>query len=148
MAWDSSSTQRTSVRALSPRLASATPKNIENTTICRISLLAIASANDLGTRWFTNSLSVNLPVAACVAWWVSGSGRPRLAPGWSTLARTRPRASETSEAVRNHAMALRNTRPTAAASPMWAMPTTSVEKTSGAISILISRRKMSERIDT
>ena len=32
------------------------------------------------------------------------------------------------------------TRPSAAMSPMWAMPATSVEKTSGAMIILIRRR--------
>ena len=44
-------------------------------------------------------------------------------------------------------IALKNTRPTEAASPMCAMPTTSVENTSGPISILISRRKTSDRIE-
>jgi hypothetical protein len=49
-----------------------------------------------------------------------------------------------SDAVMNHPSALAKTRPTEDASPMCAIPTTSVEKTSGAISILMSRRKMSE----
>ena len=44
----------------------------------------------------------------------------------------------------NQPIALAKTRPTDEAFPMWAMPTTSVEKTSGAISILMSRRKMSD----
>ena len=34
------------------------------------------------------------------------------------------------------------TRPTVAASPMWPMPTTSVESTSGPMIILISLRKI------
>ena len=45
-----SSTQATIVFALSPRLAAATPKKIENTTICRISFIAIASMTLFGTR--------------------------------------------------------------------------------------------------
>ena len=60
----------------------------------------------------------------------------------------RPRISETSEAVTNQPIALPNTRPTDLASPMCAMPTTRVEKTSGPISILIRRRKMSDTIET
>ena len=56
--------------------------------------------------------------------------------------------SETSDAVTNQPSALPNTRPTDDASPMCAMPTTSVENTSGAISILISRRNTSDMIDT
>jgi hypothetical protein len=133
--------------ARSPSAASATPKNIENTTICRISLLAIASANDLGTRWLTKSFSVNLEVARLADAPMSGSGSPRLWPGCSRLAMMRPSTREISEAVMNQPSALPNTRPTEAASPMCAMPTTSVENTSGPISILISRRKTSEMIE-
>ena len=55
---------------------------------------------------------------------------------------TRPRASETSEATKNQSIDFTPTRPTAAASSMWAMPTTRVEKTRGAIIILISRRNI------
>ena len=110
-------------------------------------MLAIASANDLGTRWLTKSLSVNLAVARLAEAPMSGSGRPRLWPGCSRLARIRPSTSETSEAVMNQPSALANTRPTEAASPMCAMPTTSVENTSGPISILIRRRNTSDRIE-
>ncbi len=56
----------------------------------------------------------------------------------------RPNASDTSEALTNHSMALPPTRPTVPASDMWPMPTTSVEKTSGPMIILISRRKIIE----
>ena len=58
-----------------------------------------------------------------------------------------PSSSDTSEAVMNQPSALRNTRPTELASPMCAMPTTSVENTSGGMIILISRRKMSDTIE-
>ena len=63
-----------------PRADNATPKNIENTTICRISLLAIASANDFGTRWETKSFHVNLDVARLADAPMSGNGRPRFSP--------------------------------------------------------------------
>ncbi|MNN53341.1 hypothetical protein D3C81_1680860 [compost metagenome] len=127
----------------SPSAASAVPKKIENTTICRISLLAMASATDFGTRCAMKSLSVKALVLRLVAAPTSGSGRPMLMPGWSTVAMIRPSVSDTSEAVMNHASAFTPTRPTVLASPMWAMPMTSVEKTSGAMIILISRRKTS-----
>ncbi len=56
-----------------------------------------------------------------------------------------PSSSDTSEAMTNQPIAFRPTRPTDFVSPRWAIPTTSVEKTSGAMIILISRRKMSVR---
>ena len=112
IACESSSIALMSVLALSPSAASATPKNIENTTICRISLFAIASANDLGTRWLTKSLSVNFEVARLADAPMSGKARPRFFPGSSRLAMMRPRMSETSEAVMNQPIALPNTRPT------------------------------------
>ena len=68
--------------------------------------------------------------------------------GWRMLARMSPSSSEISEAVMNQPMAFANTRPTEAASPMCATPTTSVEKTRGPISILISRRNTSDMIET
>jgi argininosuccinate synthase len=64
-------------------------------------------------------------------------------PGLQQLTRTGPAVSETSEAETNQPIVLAPTRPTAAASPMWPMPTTSVESTSGAMIILIRRRKRS-----
>ena len=110
-------------------------------------MLAIASANDFGTRWLTKSFSVNFDVARFADAPMSGSGRPRFSPGWNRFASTRPRTSDTSDAVTNQPIALPNTRPTDEASPMCAMPTTSVEKTSGPISILISRRNTSDMIE-
>jgi hypothetical protein len=59
-----------------------------------------------------------------------------------------PEQSETSDAVMNQPSALPKTRPTEAASPMCAMPTTSVENTSGAMIILMRRRNTSETIET
>ena len=60
---------------------------------------------------------------------------------------TRPSASENSEATMNQPIAFRPMRPIDSVSPMWAMPTTSIENTSGAMIILISRRNMSVMIE-
>ena len=108
----------------------------------------MASTKDLGTRCVTKSFTESFDVARFVDAPMSGRGSPRFTPGCSRFARMRPSRSETSEAVTNHPSALANTRPTDAAVPMWAMPTTSVEKTSGPMSILMSRRKMSEKSET
>ena len=110
-------------------------------------MFAIASANDRGTRCVTNSFSVNDAVLRLVAAPMSGSGRPRSLPGCSTLASMSPSSSETIDAMTNQPSALAKIRPTLFASPMCAMPTTSVENTSGPISILISRRNTSDRIE-
>ena len=58
-----------------------------------------------------------------------------------------PSSSDTSDAVMNHSSAFAPMRPTAPASPMPVMPATTVANTSGAMIILISRRKTSERIE-
>ena len=47
----------------------------------------------------------------------------------------------------NQPSALTPTRPSAAVSPIWAMPTTSVESTSGAMIILMRWRKIVVRIE-
>ena len=133
----------TSTLARSPIAAQATPKNSENTTICRISLVAIASTTERGTRCATNSFTESDATLRLVAELASGSGRLRLSPGRRMLTRIMPVTSETSEAPTNQSIALPPMRPIALVSPMCATPTTSVENTSGAMIILISRRKMS-----
>src|SRR5262249_15522193 len=55
MTKESCSMPSTSLRARSPSAAQATPKNSENTTICRISFVAIASTTERGTRCATSS---------------------------------------------------------------------------------------------
>ena len=112
-------------------------------TICRISLFAIASKTLRGTRWVTNSLSDSDDVLRLDEVPTSGSGRLSDAPGCSTLTRSMPRRSENSDAVMNQPIVLMPMRPSDLVSPMWAMPTTRVENTSGAIIILIRRRKTS-----
>ena len=53
------STMASTAGALSSIDETAVPTKTENTTICRISLRAMASTIELGTRWVTNSLSVS-----------------------------------------------------------------------------------------
>ncbi len=127
--------------------AIANPKKHENTRICRISLVAIASKKLRGNTWAMNSRRLSPPVLRFVAMSFSGSGRPRSRPGWNRFAKNMPSSSDTSEAVMNHSSALPPMRPTALASPMPVMPATTVANTSGAMIILISRRKTSERIE-
>ena len=124
--------------------AIAKPKKHEKTRICRISLLAIAAKKLDGKTWVKNSFRFMPPVLRLVAASFSGNARSRFAPGCSQLANSMPVSSDTSDAVMNHASALPPMRPTALASPMPAMPATTVPNTSGAITILIRRRKMSD----
>ena len=63
-------------------------------------------------------------------------------PGSSQVASISPSVREMTDAKMNQPSALPPIRPTVAISPIFAMPTTSVENTSGAMIILISRRKM------
>src|SRR5262245_20699227 len=131
----------TSLRARSPSAAQATPKNSENTTIWRISLVAIASTTERGTRWATNSFIDSDATFRLVDAWASGSGRLRLSPGRRMLTRIMPSISDTSDAATNQIIAFAPIRPITLVSPMCATPTTSVENTSGAMIILIRRRK-------
>ena len=55
--------------------------------------------------------------------------------------------SETKLAPMNQPSALAPTRPSAAVSPIWAIPTTRVERTSGAMIILIRWRNTVVRIE-
>src|SRR6516165_608661 len=130
--------------ARSPSDAAATPKNREKTTICRISLLAIASTALFGTRWVTKSLNDNEAALRFVAALASGSGRLRLSPGRRMLTMIKPSSKDTNEALTNHNIALPPIRPTDLVSPICATPTTKVVKTSGAMIILIRRRKMTK----
>ncbi|MOA19026.1 hypothetical protein D3C78_1393780 [compost metagenome] len=93
------------------------------------------------------SFSVSAPFSMPELAVMSGSGRLRPTPGFSRLTITRPSISDTSDAVTNQPIALAPMRPTVAESPMRAMPTTRVENTSGAMIILIRRRKTSVRMD-
>jgi hypothetical protein len=63
------------------------------------------------------------------------------------LANIKPSVKDNNEAVKNQASDLKNMRPTADASPMCAIPTTKVEKTRGAMIILIKVKKISDSIE-
>ena len=119
------------------------PTKIEKTTICKISLLAMASTMDLGTRWVMKSLRDRVVASTELAAVTSGRGMFRPTPGEISWTIISPMDRETTEAVMNQPMVLAPTRPMAAASSIWAIPTTRVEKTRGAMIILIRRRKMS-----
>ncbi len=129
-----------------PIAAQATPKNMENTTICRISLSTIGRIAESGNTCLTKPSSVmacaSMPDATPLTTLCTPS------PGANRLTRISPSVSDTSEALTNHSIALPPTRPTAPASDMWPMPTTRVENTSGAMIILIRRRKTMLPIDT
>ncbi len=106
-------------------------------------LVASASTAFLGKIERMKSVafsSLTSPTAAA-ALATSGIGAPT--PGWKKFTSTRPRPIETRLAVMNHVNARMPMRPNAALSPMCAMPTTMVDSTSGATSILMRFRKMS-----
>ena len=90
---------------------SATAKNTANTTICRISFCAIASAIEVGIRWVRNFSIENAETGRPVDCALSGSVPGKLAPGCSRLTMTRPSSSETKEALTNQPMVLAKTRP-------------------------------------
>ena len=119
------------------------PKKIEKTRICRTSLPAMAETMLVGKTWVRKSRRLSEAAFSPVCAPASGSGRASPAPGWKRLAAISPRESETTEAVRNQPMDRAATRPTERVSPKLAMPETMVAKTSGAMIILIKRRKMS-----
>ncbi|MNJ52520.1 hypothetical protein D3C77_478600 [compost metagenome] len=137
------STRFRTAGALSSSAATAVPTNREKTTICRISLRAMASKIDVGTRWVMKPCSEKASVEAAGAAAITASGRCMPAPGCRSCTMVRPSSRETIEAPMNQVMVLTPIRPTEAASSMWAMPATRVVKTSGAMIILISRRKTS-----
>ena len=121
----------------------ATAKNTAKTTICRISFCAIASAIEVGIRWVRNFSIEKAETGRPVDWPFSGRVPGKLAPGCSRLTMTRPSSSDTKEAQTNQPMVLAKMRPSLAPEPIWAMPPTRVANTSGAMIILIRRRKAS-----
>jgi hypothetical protein len=114
-----------------------------------ISLVAIASTIDDGTMCVMKLVRLNAFSSSPTEAAGGGSLKPKPVPGatrsitasipWNN---SNPSASETSDAVTNHAIVRPPTRPSAVMSPICAIPTTSVENTSGAMIILISRRKI------
>src|SRR5450432_171228 len=119
---------------LGPRLEAAAPKKTENTTICNISLLAIAWTMEVGMTWSRKSLNCNVAGTAVPAAAEAGE-RPR--PGLNSCTATSPIVIETSVATTNQPSALAPILAIAAAPSMRATPTTSVENTNGAMIILM-----------
>ena len=120
-----------------PIAVSATPKNTEKTTNCKISFVAIASTTLRGTTCSTN-FCIEKPLD------FSNSSFTALksvlvistpTPGLKILTRINPRLSDTSDAVINHNIALPPTLPTVFISPSLAIPTTRVANTMGAMII-------------
>ena len=66
-------------------------------------------------------------------------------PGCSSVTINRPTRIESTDELINHTIALPPTRPMVEVSPSFIMPTVSVLKTSGAMTILIIHRKISVR---
>ena len=100
--------------------------------------------------WLTDELGFDAAIdykaekdlTAALAAATSGIGAPT--PGWNRFTITRPSAIEIRLAVMNHASARVPIRPSAELSPICAIPTTMVESTSGATSILMRLRKISD----
>ncbi|MNV58867.1 hypothetical protein D3C71_1512610 [compost metagenome] len=97
----------------------------------------------LGNTCAMKALSVKSPVFKPEVKPASGIARFMCAPGWNRLTSSRPSSSDTAEAAMNQTMARKPMRPTALASLMLARPDTRVANTSGAMIILIMRRKIS-----
>ncbi|MOA21939.1 hypothetical protein D3C78_1424610 [compost metagenome] len=146
MIWETTSSAATSgALNFSPRDAPPIPKNIENTTICRISLLAIAPAMLVGMVCDRNAFS-DIPLTASpVSTDSKGIARFRPLPGCSSVTMNNPTRMESTEELINHTIALPPTRPMVEVSPSLMIPTVRVLNTRGAITILMRRRKISVR---
>src|SRR6185436_9745245 len=137
-------TSNTSVTGLlrAPIAAMAVPKNNAKMTICRISLRAIESMTLVGMVWEMKPLNDSESAFTVDSTLVAGTSNCIALPGSNNCTRINPNVSDTSDAPMNQPIALLPTRPTVAISPILAMPTTSVENTSGAMIILIRRRNI------
>ena len=127
------------------RATIAVPIKIEKTTICRISLSAIAATIDVGKTWVMNCFRVRDLLAVKIGLGV-GSRQGQVqsrTPAGSDEPSQDPGGERPVRAAMNQPRVLVPTRPMAAVFSIWAMPTTRVEKTRGAMIILISRRKIS-----
>src|SRR5260221_2972660 len=100
----------------------ATEKNTANTTICRISFCAIASAIDVGIKWVRNFSIENCDTGRPVDCSLSGRVPGKFAPGCNRLTMINPSSSETSDALTNQPMVFAKIRPSLEPLPMWAMP--------------------------
>ena len=131
----------------SPIAVRLQPRKIENTTICKISLCAMASTMLVGKACEINTFSVKGSDATTPV--VSAPCATKLipVPGMKKFTVIKPKAIDSNEAQINKKSVLEKIRPRALASPILAIPTTRVETTNGAIIIFISRKKIVVNID-
>ena len=130
--------------ALSPIAAAATPKKILKITICNISLLAIASNMLFGKTCSIKLIMLKVWVFPITSFapLISALLKSMPNPGLNIFTNTSPINKLTNEAVINHNMAFPPTRPTVFKSPSFAIPTTKVVNTNGAIIICTNLKKM------
>ena len=100
----------------------------------------------VGNTW-DKKLASGLPGGGASTWSVVGGVSVMPAPGCSRCTISNPSNSDRNDIVRNQPSVLAPTRPTDLPSPILAIPTASVANTSGAITILIMRRKTSVNND-
>ncbi len=127
--------------ALSPMDAHAAPKIKANTTICSTSLRAMASAMLAGkTCWSSEAKVVGVAGIAASA---AVLARAMPSPGRTTFTITKPSRSASVVAISKYRIALPKMRPMAFRSRTPPIPTTSVERISGAMITRIRRRNTS-----
>ena len=131
----------------------ASPNSTANSSTCSTSPSAKAPTTLCGTMWVKNSTQLMPPWAAAVYLAASAAcaadcaatearaSRPR--PGWARLAAPMPMASASVVMISKYSRALPPTRPTFFRSPMPPMPSTTVRKMMGAMSILIRAMNVS-----
>ena len=119
------------------RATAATPKNILKMTICKISLVAMASNILFGNTCSTKLITLKdwvLPIKSFTPE-VSPTVKSNPSPGFNRFTKTNPINKLIKEADKNHNKALPPTRPTVLRSPNFAIPTTNVVNTNGAMII-------------
>src|SRR5664279_6168344 len=111
MMWPRSSISDSICLERSGKAPSATEKNTANTTICRISFCAIASAIEFGIKWVRNFSIENADTGNPVDCDLSGRVPGKFEPGCSRLTMIRPSSSETKDALTNQPMVFAKIRP-------------------------------------
>ena len=137
MIWATVSNALMNPFAGSPIAAAATPKKILKMTICKISLVAMASNMLFGNTCSTKLITLKdwvLPIKSFTPE-VSPTVKSNPSPGLNRFTNTNPINKLIKEADINHNKALPPTRPTVLRSPNFAIPTTNVVNTNGAMII-------------
>src|SRR5690349_3926838 len=127
--------------------ASATAKMMDQNTTCSTSFLAAASTKLDGTMCSSTppNVTVRCDASVTVADTCADVSRPTPSPGRTRLTAIRPTASANVVTTSKYTIERNASRPTFfMSSPCPAIPTTSVENSSGAINDLIMLRKIVE----